>query len=54
MKQVFGWHNYYEELKLMQAQLVQLIAQAQSLSKAISEVLPTEEVANEVEPIDHA
>ena len=43
MKRVLGWHNFDSDLRLIQAQLVQLIAQAQALSKAISEITTTEE-----------
>ena len=42
-RMVPGWHNFEPELRMIQAQLKQLIAQADALSKAISEVLCTEE-----------
>lgn len=42
----FGFHNLDSDLKLLQAQLKQIIAQATSLSKAIEEVISTEEVPN--------
>lgn len=42
-RRVPGWHNFEPDLVMMRAQLKQIIHQAQSLSKAISEVLCIEE-----------
>lgn len=64
---VFGFHNFSNELILFHAQLRQFLKEpakelermrkeAVAMKQFIETVIdvPTEEVANEVEPIDHA
>jgi hypothetical protein len=47
-QRVPGWHNFEPDMRMIQAQLIQIIAQSTALSKAISEVLCTvnEEVSD--------